>query len=393
LLKIFNTIKYFDAYFFHTFVKKSQMLHYWLKPVATKIADASFENDTLGKQVVYFNKTMTDISGFDVALLGIHAPEADAVRAEFYRLSSPEGNIKIIDVGNLRNLETATIIAVVKELLAGKILPILLGGALPITYQLLRAYEDELVYVNTALVDEAIRVFPRSQHKDDKNTISHIVSIKSPKISAISIIGYQLHFTPQAAVQFCNEQHIECIRLGKVHADMEALEPIIRDADTMSFNLTSIRASDAPAQTNASPSGFFLEEACQIARYAGMSDKMTSFFVYGYEVKLDVRQQTAQAIAQLCWYFLEGFYQRKHDFPLFIAGLMEYIVNYKSTDFQLAFWKSNASGRWWMQIPTNNNATSSAERHYLISCTYKDYEAACNGELPERLMNALQRFA
>jgi formiminoglutamase len=371
------------------------MLHYWLKPVATKIIDAPFESDTLGKKMVHFTKALTDISGFDIALLGIYAPEADAIRAAFYQLVLPEGNIKIIDVGNLRNLETATIIAVIKELLAGKILPIILGGALPITYQLLRAYEDELVYVNTAFVDESIRVFPRVPIKDDKNTISHIIGIKSPKISTVSVIGYQLHFTSRPVLAFCNDNHIECIRLGKAHTDIEALEPIIRDADMMSFNLTAIRAADAPAQTNVSPSGFFLEEACQIARYAGMSDKMTSFFIYGYEAKLDARQQTAQAIAQICWYFLEGFYQRKHDFPLFIAGLTEYLIHYKSTDFHLTFWKSNASGRWWMQLPNNhnNNAAPNVERHRLISCAYKDYEAACNGELPDRLMNALQRFS
>lgn len=367
------------------------MLHYWLKPLPAKITNINSDGDTLNKYIVPFTKDMTDITAFDVALVGVHTLEADAIRVELYRLSLPENNIKIIDVGNLRNLETATIVAVIKELLAGKILPVILGAALPITYQIIRAYEDALASVNLALVDEMIRVFPRTYNKDEKNLISHIFDIQIPKISAISVIGYQAHFTSQKEIQFCTDRHIECIRLGRARADIESLEPIIRDADILSFNMAAIRFADAPAQTNASPSGFFIDEACQIARYAGMSDKMTAFYLYGYEGKLDNRLQTAQTMAQICWYFLEGFYQRKRDFPISIDNLTQYVVNYKETDFNINFWKSPASGRWWMQIPVQDTAI--APRYYLIPCAYKDYEAACNGDLSERLLHAIQRFS
>jgi formiminoglutamase len=33
------------------------------------------------------------------------------------------------------------------------------------------------------------------------------------------------------------------------------------------------------------------------------------------------------------------------------------------------------------------------QRHRLLSCTYEDYTKAVNGELPERLLNAFERFA
>ncbi|MEZ4931669.1 MAG: hypothetical protein R2788_06060 [Saprospiraceae bacterium] len=41
-----------------------------------------------------------------------------------------------------------------------------------------------------------------------------------------------------------------------------------------------MKYADAPAAQDATPSGFFSEEACQISRYAGMNDKLTSIGFY-----------------------------------------------------------------------------------------------------------------
>ncbi len=35
-----------------------------------------------------------------------------------------------------------------------------------------------------------------------------------------------------------------------------------------------------------SPNGFYGEEICQMARYAGMSTKLTSFGIYDYKFKI-----------------------------------------------------------------------------------------------------------
>jgi formiminoglutamase len=59
-------------------------------------------------------------------------------------------------------------------------------------------------------------------------------------------------------------------------------------------------------------------------------------------------------------------------------------------NYQLTFWKSTKSGRWWMQVPMKTKRQH--ERHRLVPCSYQDYQSACREELPERLMQAFGRF-
>ena len=180
------------------------------------------------------------------------------------------------------------------------------------------------------------------------------------------------------------------VRLGKSRSQLIELEPLIRDADLMSIHTTAIRQSDFSASPSPTPSGFSIEEACQISRYAGMSDKLKAMGIFGFQNTYDERSQGAQGIAQMIWYFLDGFYHRKEDFPISTEGLTEYIVEYKQLAYQLTFWKSGKSGRWWMQIPVGRS--KKYQRHRLIPCSYNDYKLACQEELPDRLLNAFKRF-
>jgi formiminoglutamase len=88
---------------------------------------------------------------------------------------------------------------------------------------------------------------------------------------------------------------------------------------------------------------------------------------------------------------LDGYFNRKNDFPASTDGLVEYIVDFREYDWTLTFWKSNKSGRWWLQVPVETNENH--VRHRLIPCSLSDYQMACREELPERLFNAFKRFA
>ena len=63
----------------------------------------------------------------------------------------------------------------------------------------------------------------------------------------------------------------------------------------------------------------------------------------------------------------------------------------KKTDYSLTFWKSEKTGRWWMQVPIKTK--KKLDRHKLIPCSYLDYQMACREELAERLLNAFRRFS
>ncbi|MEL6638217.1 MAG: arginase, partial [Bacteroidota bacterium] len=135
---------------------------------------------------------------------------------------------------------------------------------------------------------------------------------------------------------------------------------------------------------------WWMQVPVKISRYAGLSDKVTSAGFYGFRSQWDQRDQTAQVVAQLIWYFVDGVYHRKNDYPSSTDSLVEYIVDFRDQEYQITFWKSNKSGRWWMQVPVKTKRKH--ERHTLIPCSYQDYQLASQEELPQRLLDAYKRF-
>ena len=93
--------------------------------------------------------------------------------------------------------------------------------------------------------------------------------------------------------------YFDSYRLGQIRDKIEDAEPIIRQADMLSFDITSIKHADAPANPNALPNGLYAEEACQIMRYAGMSDKLTSLGIYELNPAFDISGKTSHLAAQM----------------------------------------------------------------------------------------------
>ena len=365
------------------------MLNHWLKPLSLATV-ADLEAWQFGKKIALHTEgDIPDLKETQLAIIGINADEADAVRTILYGLSFPFHNLKVTDLGNLRKPDAAFGIPLLTELIQGGIVPIIIGQSETAILPQFQAYHSKKNLVNLTVIDEKIRFSPSP--KPENQFFQNL--LEDSHLFSLSVIGFQSHFTDPSVISLLEKRHFELVRLGRVRSDIEDMEPVIRDADLVAFNIAALKMSDAPAQNNPSPSGFSSEEACQLVRYAGMSDKLTSFGIYGFQRNLDnLDQTTAQIIAQMAWYFIDGFHHRKQDFPIQKAfnQLMQYIVDIKSFDERLVFWKSNKSGRWWMEIPIKTRKKH--ERHRLIPCSYNDYLQACNDDLPERLVLAYQRF-
>jgi len=166
--------------------------------------------------------------------------------------------------------------------------------------------------------------------------------------------------------------------------NMEEVEPILRDADMVSIDVSVLRMSDAPAHAQASPHGFYGEQLCQIARYAGVSDKVSSIGFYELNPHYDVNHQTAQLVAHAIWYFIEGYYNRKDDSPQEDNNYYRFTVKLEEVDHEIIFWKSKRTERWWMEMPFRN--TKFSREQHLIPCSFADYQLACNEELPDKWM-------
>jgi formiminoglutamase len=364
------------------------MLNNWLRPVSKQLMKGvdKLSEDRMGKNILIFREELPDLKKAKIAIIGIDAVDADRVRESLYNLSFPFQNVEIVDLGNIRKKDHSFVIPVLEELISSDIFPVIIGKNSESIIAQYHAYKSHGQLINFACIDETITY----SFDSEKMVLNQIIDKKESHLFNLSLIGFQSHFISPKVVSSLEAKNYDCIRLGKAKAAMDQLEPIIRDADMFSFNVTSFKQSDAPGVINPSPNGFFAEEACQISRYAGMSEKLSSFGIYGFDSKLDQNKQTAQVIAQMIWYFLDGYSNRKNDFPVSTKSLVEYVVESKMSNLQVRFWKSSKSGRWWLQVPVKTKRKF--KRHRMIPCSYNDYLSACQEDIPDRLLNAFKRF-
>lgn len=363
------------------------MLENWLAPLpkSLNVALDTLENWQFGYNIAVHTEGggIPDLKKTAVAIVGISATEADAVRHCLYETAWHFGDLAVTDLGNLRKAEANFLIPLLEELVNSGVVPLLLGGDNHYFWAQFRAYQHRKAPVSAVLIDE------RAADSGEENGGTNWKKVlNEAHLFHFALLAYQSHFINPAFLEALDDNNFEHLRLGRIKAQIEEGEPLVRDADMLAFNVAAMKKSDAPAQKKGASSGLTTEEACQLVRYAGISDKLTSFAVWGFESDL----HTNQTVAQLSWYFLEGFYNRKDDYPSPAARnqLIQYVVDVKEYNTQIVFWKSQKSGRWWMEIPVKTS--KKLERHRLIACSYNDYLQACRDELPERLFNAYKRF-
>ena len=346
-----------------------------------------------------------DLSNKKMALVGVEEGRAavgnydtglklEEIRKELYKLYPGNWPVNIADLGNISKGNTIedtyfALNEIITYLLKNKIIPIIIGGGQDLTYANYRAYDKLEQTVNIVTVDSKFDLGLIEEDLNSQTFLSKIVMNQPNNLFNYCNIGYQTYFNSQEEIDLLDNLFFETYRLGEVVNSIQIVEPAMRDADIVSIDLSAVRNSDAPGNNNASPNGFTGAEICTIARYAGISDKVSSFGIYEFNSKLDVKNQTAQLIAQMIWYFIEGVNYRANDYPFGLKdNYQKYIVPIENE--VLNFHKSNKSGRWWMEISLNDN--NKFKRHSLIPCTYQDYVCASNQEIPDRWYKTLKKM-
>ena len=368
------------------------MLDNWLVPSAhlrERGAD-TFEVWQLGHAVSAYRDPgdLPDLTSGAVALIGLAAREADRVRHHLYRMARPGPELDLVDLGNARRPDGVFNATVMRELLLAGVTPLFIGREADGCLAQYLGYHQAEFLTNLVVVDDRLR-FQARDVATERGYLDRIFDLTPVRLFHLAAIGYQTHYNDPAALEYLHQHHFEFVRLGACKYDIDECEPIVRDADAVCLQLSALKLADAPAQEPPGASGFSSEEACQLARFTGMADKVTSFGVYGYLGERDASGHTAETVAQLAWYFVEGYANRKHDFPVTTDGLTEYVVQLDGRAPQITFWKSERSGRWWMEMPYELDG---GPRHKYIPCTYGDYLRACERELPDRLVDAYKRF-
>lgn len=315
----------------------------------------------------------------------------DQVRKYLYELYQGDYTTKVVDLGNIKAGATIrdTYVAVkqvMEELMKQEILPLVIGGGQDLTYAQYMAYENLEQRVEVAVVDAKFDLDqdnPEHMPLNSQTYLNHLILHQPDYLFNLSNVAYQTYLVSKESISMYDKLFFNAMRLGSFAGKLDQAEPIIRAADMVSFDIGAIRASEAPGNANAGPNGLYGDEACQFARYAGMSDKCSSLGIYEYNPTFDPMRQTGMLIAQMIWCFIDGYYSRKKDAPMYPkSNYMIYRTNLEGEDYELVFVKSKKSDRWWMQVPYFGSKSVN-ERFYLVPCRYEDYQLAVSGEMPD----------
>ncbi len=318
----------------------------------------------------------------------------EKIRKYLYQMFPGNWHHQVADLGNIpqgNEVEDTMFLLseIVSTLIKKNITPIIIGGSQDLTYAHYKAYDRLEQTVNLVAVDSKFDLAELEDTINSRNYLHKIVVETPNNLFHFSNLGFQTFFNSQEEINLIDRLYFDAYRLGEIVNDITNVEPVLRDADMVSIDIGAIRMSDAPANHNASPNGINGEHICAIARYAGLSQKISSFGIYEYNDKYDQRDQTAHLIAQMVWYFIEGYNFRIDEYPFVSKKDYKKFMVLIEND-TINFYKSNKSERWWMEIQyTNNNIDKST----LIPCTYKDYLTANNQVYPERWLKTFRKLS
>jgi len=314
------------------------------------------------------------------------------IRKELFGLYVP-GKINIIDFGNVKQGKTVkdTYIAlaeVVYELLKNETEVIILGGSKDLLVPICNAYKKGDKKFNLCVVEPSFNLSDNEGIYTEENYLTEIIN-NNKKLFNYTNLGYQTYYNSLSKLNYIKSK-FEAVRLGLSRSNMIDNEPYIRDADLFAIDINSVKVSDAPGSAKKSIHGYYGEEICKLASYAGFSDKVSSFGIFNINPENDKNNQTSELSAQIIWHFIQGYYSRKKEYPSSkIMKMKKYIVNVDGIEKRITFYKSPDTERWWVEVPYKKKKK---EKSMLISCSVYDYKIASRNEIPDRWWKFFQKL-
>lgn len=378
-------------------------------PVDEAIYSADYPANSFFKNIRAYTEKMPEYKGAHIALIGIKeergtstnqgtAQGPDEIRKKLYALKKGTGAYTIVDLGNLNpgiDLDETylRISEVCRILLESNVLPILLGGSHDLDYGQYRGYEDLQKLVSFLNIDASFDLEENKNASPSKQHIHKMLLHEPNYLFGYTHLAHQLYLVDAFSSAVLEKLNFEAHRLGQMRTNLNEMEPAIRNADMMSFDITAIKSSDAPGNANAQPFGLTGEEACQICWYAGLNEKLSSAGFFEYNPNYDdIHKKTASVIATMIWYFIEGFYNRKHESNFKSNDFLKYVVAMPVQPEAITFYKSKFTEKWWMEVSVVR-VGAKYPRNTIVPCSYADYQTATKGEIPERYINALAKIS
>ena len=375
----------------------------FLKPLDNEILQLIKElsSQQLGsKVVVHTADDFPDLDKIKIAIIGVLENRGDRnqadvvdlshIRKELYGLFPGNWDASIADLGNILagNSITDTHFAlrkVVSSLIKKKIIPIVIGGSQDLTYALYRAYDELEQMVNLVSIDSKFDFGKDTDAVSATSYLTKIIIEEPNNLFNFSNIGYQTYYNSQEEIDLIDKLFFDAYRLGDISNNIAIAEPVFRDADIVSIDLTSVKSSDSGNNSPFTPNGFNGKEICALSRYSGISDKVSLLGIFNH----NNTKAESVLIAQIIWYFIEGFHYRSNEYPF--GSRENYIKYIIPLEEELVFYKSNKTDRWWIEIPFISYSNNKLKKSSLLPCSYDEYLGACNQEIPERWWKAQRK--
>lgn len=356
--------------------------------------DEGFKDTQIGKHILAFEEEIPDISEADLVIVGCgemrgmgmqytNTSAPNKVRTQFYKLYYWHSEVTIADLGNIKTGASladsyAAVKMVVSELIQMGKKVLILGGSHDITTPQYQAYGSLDKIIDAVSVDARINLDMDSLEPADQFLVDMFTGIPN-HLKHYTHIAFQSYYMHPHMLETINKLGFDFYRVGRVKEAIEEMEPAIRNSELFSFDIEAIQYAHAPAN-RVTPNGLNGEEACTLMQYAGMSSICNSIGLYGYDVAKDMHDMTAIQQAHMIWYVIDGIHRGKQEASLENRNeFNEFTMAF--AEAPTAFLQSKRTGRWWMQLHDGK----------FVACSHKDYIVACNNDIPERWLRAVER--
>jgi len=322
---------------------------------------------------------------------GIDEVDVMKIRKSFYALFPGNWQVRVVDLGDVLPGETMEdtyflVKNIVESLVKKGVIPVVVGGSQDLTYALYRGYDKLEQMVNLVCIDHKLDVAKHGSCPAE-SFLSRIILEEPNNLFNFSNIGYQTYYNSQEEIDLIESLYFEAYRVGEIINNIALAEPVLRDADLVSIDMHVVKSSDSGNFSSFNPNGFDGREICSLARYSGLSDKVSAFGVFNHN-----NQATETLlIGQMLWYFIEGVNYRYNEYPFTCKdSYIKYIVPFDGYE-NLVFYKSDLSGRWWIEVSIGLAVNEKLTKKMLLPCSHEDYKKATAQQLPDRWWRAFKK--
>ncbi|MGQ1787926.1 arginase family protein [Saccharicrinis sp. GN24d3] len=355
------------------------------------------EEDSLKHQIKYGvvgDYCEEVLLNFEVAIIGIQDGKrpsgnkggedaGSVIRGNLVGLRSIPKSLRIIDLGNIKgktiNDRYFAICEVLEILSSLGIVVVIVGGGQDYVLPLVKgivAHQKELAI---SIIDARLDFNITGSDFSGQTFLTKLAKDYNENIYELNLIGGQKYLIGESQDAKLADLHWECTRLRDIrNENMAAAEPLLRDADLVSFDVGAIQKEYMPYFSNINVNGLTGYDACRLAWYAGVGDSLKVFCLQEYNPKLDKSGKGAMLCAEIIWHLLDGISQNMSGLTMEgVGGCKISVVHLQDFDIDIRFYSNRVNNRWWIEVPWKNGVK-------MLACDEKEYLLAKNGELPDK---------